>query len=52
MIDHSDLLMIANRAVVACSTKVWSGGYTNRNSLIPGCEMGESMEQDNVLVLF
>jgi hypothetical protein len=34
--NPADPLMCTNRVVVACSTKVWSEGYTNRNSLILG----------------
>jgi hypothetical protein len=36
MSNHADPLMCTNRVVVACSTKVWSKGYMNRNSLILG----------------
>ena len=34
MRNAADPLMCTSRVVVACSTKVWSEGYTNRNSLI------------------
>ena len=59
--NHADPLICTNRVVVACSTRVWSEGYTNRNSLILGarwvnqlsrtmsCSSFEDKEEDTML---